>query len=158
MPSLRWCKQVIDNDDMRAVRSHELDFVRQRSENVGNGPNDFLSHLEISHWMVVLNSQMWESRLGLIPLGKQAIGPYCDWRVLNALATVPVEDRYIVGMRGKWLLKELLASQGPRLPHQPAQEGDGTAVAAVLHRWAPRRGVGRVRRAGRLHAVNTAGK
>ena len=109
-------QQVIDNDDMRAVRSHELDFVRQRSENVGNGPNDFLAHLEISHWMVVLNSQMWESRLGLIPLGKQAIGPYCDWRVLNALATVPVEDRYIVGMRGKWLLKELLASKVPDYP------------------------------------------
>lgn len=101
---------------MTETKQRQLAFVRDRSENVGNGPNDFLSHLEISHWMAVLNSQMWENRLGLIPFGKQAIGPFCDWRVLNAAASIPLEDRYIAGMRGKWILKDLLASKVPDYP------------------------------------------
>ena len=46
----------------------------------------------------------------------RAIGPYCDWRVLSVLTTVPLEERYVVGLRAKWMLKELLKAKVPNYP------------------------------------------
>lgn len=98
------------------VRVRQLAYVYDLVEGVGDAPNRFLAHLEIYHWMQVFGGPMYQGRLNTAGLGKDCIGPYCDWRVLAALATVPVEDRYVVGLQAKWMLKRLLAANLPAYP------------------------------------------
>ena len=70
--------------------------------------------------MTVFGGPFYETRLHTIGLGKQSVGPYGDWRVLDALASIPLTRRYVVGLRAKWILKDLLAAKVPDYPiNQP---------------------------------------
>ena len=107
---------IFGPDTITEVKRRQLDLIDRLVEGVGTNTNTFLAHIDIHHWMTVFAGTMMQARLNTTALGKRAIGPYCDWRVLSALATVPLEERYVVGLRAKWMLKDLLKSKVPDYP------------------------------------------
>jgi asparagine synthetase B (glutamine-hydrolysing) len=100
----------------REARDRQLAEVRELVDDVGANRSTFLSHIEISHWMVVFGGTLYESKLSTNAFGKRSVGPYGDWRVLNELSRVPLEERYVNGLRAKWMLKNLLKQKVPGYP------------------------------------------
>jgi hypothetical protein len=66
--------------------------------------------------MVVFGNAMMLQRHVAHTVGKRVMGPYGDADVLTELARIPVDERYIVGMRAKWILKDLIDQRVPGYP------------------------------------------
>ncbi len=90
------------------------------------GGNKFLLHLEISCWIDALCD---EYALQLRHLGmakkKSVLFPYLSGPVVRSALRIPVNDRYIQGFEGKYVLKRLLKR---RLPDYPTGQRKGTTA------------------------------
>ena len=106
----------IYGDIPRRLKEQQLAYTIERLERPGEGLSRFLAHLELHHWMLVFGGAMYQNQMNAAALGKRAIGPYCDWRVLAAANRIPMEDRWIVGLQSKWILKQLLGRLAPEYP------------------------------------------
>ena len=107
---------TVDPSLVSRVKTEQLDYVTKRVERAADPGSAFLSHIELSHWMVVFGNSLMHDRLTAQSIGRRVAGPYCDADILSKLATIPVEERYIQGLRAKWMLKDLLDQRLPAYP------------------------------------------
>lgn len=112
-------QSIVGPSAIARVKTEQLDYVTERVERIANPDSPFLSHVELSHWMVLFGNPLFIVRLAAHACGKRVVGPYTDSLVLSELARVPVEERYVQGLRAKWMLKDLL---GLRLPGYPINQ------------------------------------
>ena len=109
-------QKTVDPSSVARVKAEQLEFVTKRVNPAANPDSAFLSHIELSHWMVVLGNSMMLQRLVAQSVGRRVLGPYMDADVLSELAMIPVEERYIQGLRAKWVLKDLIDQRVPGYP------------------------------------------
>ena len=109
-------ESIVGEEALRQQRREQLDFLLERVDLEATDEGPFLAHTEIVQWMVTLAGAVMRDRMMAQARGALISGPYGDWRVLNELARVPVTERYITGLRAKWLLKELLLERVPDYP------------------------------------------
>ncbi len=108
--------EIFGPQTLTEVKERQLASVKGLVDGVGSTSNRFLAHLEIHHWMGVFTGSTIQARLSTTGMGKRCIGPYSDWRVLTTLSQVPLEDRYVIGLQAKWMLKRLLQDKVPDYP------------------------------------------
>lgn len=101
-----------------------LEFLKRRVEFVAPQHSAFLRHLEVAHWIEFL----WEDRLTVLrhlaqASGKCMIAPFFAREVVDSATQVPVDRRYMKGLEGKYLIKELLKN---RLPAYPVSQKKGS--------------------------------
>ncbi len=109
-------QSTVDPSMVTEAQAHELEYVTQRIERSATVGSVFLSHVEIAQWMVVFGNPAMLERLMAHARGKRFIAPYVDSRVLAELARIPIDERYVRGLRAKWLLKDLLRQRLPGYP------------------------------------------
>ena len=100
----------------RAVKEAQIAYVLERVEGAGSRDTSFLTHIEIGHWMTVFGNALYEERMSTHPIGALATCPYADDGVLRELSRIPLGERYITGLRAKWILKDLLRQKVPDYP------------------------------------------
>ncbi|MEA2002270.1 MAG: asparagine synthase-related protein [Actinomycetota bacterium] len=96
----------------RVLESH-MEVIRQRVEMEAPASHRFLSHLEMIQWRNTLGDLATVDRLLANASGKRVVMPFTSPRVVSELARVPVAQRYIKGLAGKWMLKEILSKRVP---------------------------------------------
>ncbi len=101
------------------VKVDQLEYVTRRIERAADPKSTFFSHIELAHWMVVFGNPILLEQQVAHARGNRIIAPYLDSLVLSELARVPIEERYVQGLRAKWILKDLL---GQRLPGYPINQ------------------------------------
>jgi asparagine synthetase B (glutamine-hydrolysing) len=100
------------------------EFLEPRVEFVAPLGNSLLRHLEVAHWIEFL----WEDRLTVLrhlahAQGKSMFAPFFSKAVVDSATQVPVDRRYMKGLEGKYLLKQLLKN---RLPTYPVNQKKGS--------------------------------
>lgn len=93
---------------VREAKIAQLDYVSQRINLTATTKSVFLAHIESAHWATILGNPMMIQRLIAHASGKRAFAPFLDGAVLSEVVTIPIEDRYVKGLRAKWILKDLL--------------------------------------------------
>ncbi len=109
-------QSVVGPSAITEVKAEQLEYVIERVQRVADPDSAFLSHIELAHWMVLFGNPILSMRLAAHARGRRAVGPYLDGRVLSELARVPIDERYVRGLRAKWMLKDLLDQRLPGYP------------------------------------------
>jgi len=112
-------QSTVDPSLVTEAKAYELEYVTQRIERTAAVESVFLSHIELAHWMLLFGNPTMLERMVAHARGKRIIAPYADSRVLAELIRIPIDERYVRGLRAKWLLKDLL---GQRLPGYPTDQ------------------------------------
>ena len=119
-------QSLVDTSLVEELKMMQLDYVTQRVKLGANPASVFQSHIEVAHWMILFGNPCLFDRLIAHACGKRILSPYLDGPVLAELTRVPVEERYIRGLRAKWILKDLLARRLP--PYPTNQRKKATAL------------------------------
>lgn len=109
-------ERVVGLEAIDAANRSSLDYAVKRVVRTADPTSRFLSHIELAHWHIVMVNPLSANHAASQAAGKRSLGPYLAPNVLNALATIPVSDRYIRGMSAKWILKDLLQRKVPDYP------------------------------------------
>jgi asparagine synthetase B (glutamine-hydrolysing) len=109
-------EQIFGAELIQQANRESLDYVTARVVRQADPGSRFFSHIELAHWMVAFNNAVLIDRLVAHGCGKTLDAPYMAANVLETLATIPVADRYVHGLRAKWILKDLLARRAPAYP------------------------------------------
>jgi len=112
-------QMTVDPSLITRVKTEQLEYVAKRVERAADPASAFFSHIELSHWMIVFANSLMLQRHVVHSVGHRVAGPYVDANVLSELTTIPVDERYVQGLRAKWILKELLDQ---RLPGYPSNQ------------------------------------
>lgn len=98
------------------VNQGTLQYAANRLVLQADPKSRFLSQIEIAHWIPVFNNPVLIDMLVAHGVGKSITTPYAAANVMEALATIPVSDRYVQRLQAKWMLKELLQRRVPDYP------------------------------------------
>lgn len=109
-------RAIADSAVLEEAHRGSLQYVLDRLERRADPASRFFSHLELSHWLLTFGNPVVTDRLVAQSAGKGLILPYVAGRVLTAMASIPVSDRYVRGLQAKWILKGLLARKVPAYP------------------------------------------
>jgi asparagine synthetase B (glutamine-hydrolysing) len=109
-------RRVADPALITDILTSQLEDVTDRLATPIDPGRTFLSHVELAQWMIVLYGPMTVERLIATGSGKRVVAPYCSAAILEALATIPLEDRYVRRLSAKWILKDLLERRLPAYP------------------------------------------
>jgi len=109
-------ERVFGLEAIEEAGQSSLDYALERVVPIADPASRFFSHVELAHWHIVMANPMTLRHAACQAAGKRAFGPFCAPNILNALATIPVRDRYIRGMSAKWILKDLLKRKVPDYP------------------------------------------
>ena len=112
-------EKLVDPSLITAVKKDQLEYVLRRVDRTADPNSAFLSHIELAHWAMVFVNPLLLERLAAHSVGRRIIGPYSDAATILELARVPVDERYVRGLRAKWILKDLLKK---RLPDYPSDQ------------------------------------
>jgi asparagine synthetase B (glutamine-hydrolysing) len=108
--------ELFGRDAVLDVLETKLAFTRQRID-LEAAPDDYrTANAELRHWVYVLADPMIMERHQAQARGKRLIAPYMDPAVLDVALQIPPMERYIKGLSGKWLLKEILKTRLPEYP------------------------------------------
>lgn len=94
----------------------KLDFVEQRVELEAPAGDVKLRNHEYRHWAFTLADPVISERHKCQARGKAYHSPFGSAGVIETAIAVPVAIRYARGLRGKWLVKELLGRRSPGYP------------------------------------------
>ncbi|MDJ0664458.1 MAG: asparagine synthase C-terminal domain-containing protein [Acidimicrobiia bacterium] len=109
-------ERAVGRKAIDAANQASLDYAVDRVVLTADPMSRFFSQIELAHWHVVMVNPVRSANAACQAAGKSSFAPYCAPNVLNALATIPVRDRYIRGLSAKWILKELLTRKVPDYP------------------------------------------
>jgi asparagine synthase (glutamine-hydrolysing) len=109
-------EEVFGSAALAAVNQGTLDYTMSRLERTADPRSTFFSHIELAHWATVFNNPVLIDGLVAHAVGKSVTTPYVAANVLEALATIPVADRYVKRLQAKWMLKDLLRRKVPDYP------------------------------------------
>ena len=109
-------EEIFGSAALEAINQGMLDYTTSRLERTADPGSTFFSHLELAHWVTVFNNPLLIDRLVAHAVGKSVTTPYVAANVLEALATIPVADRYVQRLQAKWMLKALLQRKVPTYP------------------------------------------
>lgn len=113
---------VLGMERVLASLQSRLDFVGQRVEFEAPRTAYALRNIEVRHWISTTMGPAYLERHQAQGRGKAFYNIYFDPDVVAAAAAVPLSNRYVKRLRGKWMLKELLAR---RLPGYPVNQRKG---------------------------------
>jgi hypothetical protein len=110
-----------------------LDYVRERVALTAPCDNSFLRHLEIGYWVGSLCRDFTQQlrHLGMAS-EKSVLLPYYAGSVVRCAHSIPVGERYIRRLEGKYLLKRLLKH---RLQDYPVRQRKGPTALAPFPRY-----------------------
>jgi len=109
-------ESLVTTEVVRQAKTYQLEYVTQRIALSATRTSAFLAHTELAHWVMLLANPSMIERLVAHASGKRVWAPFLDGDVLTELARIPIEDRYVRGLRSKWILKDLLAKRLPGYP------------------------------------------
>jgi asparagine synthetase B (glutamine-hydrolysing) len=115
--------KVFGSQIVRDRLDARFEYVMQRIVPAAPITNPFLQHIEIAHWMNYLvsdHSSFWRQLAQAY--SKSLFMPFTSERLISATLEIPIRDRYMKGLQGKYLLKELLRR---RLPDYPVYQRKG---------------------------------
>ena len=110
---------LVGEEAVDRVISTHLDGLLERVELEVPFSDRFNSHMEMIRWRHTLADLATIDRQIALPHGKRVVFPYLDASVIDELRKVPATQRYVKGLAGKWVLKEML---GQRLPDYPVNQ------------------------------------
>ena len=90
-----------------------LQSVQERVDLEAGDLHRFHGHLELVRWRHTMGDMSSHDRHLAQSNGKRVVLPFTSSAVVAELLRVPVEQRYIKGLAGKWVLKEILAGRLP---------------------------------------------
>ncbi len=73
----------------------------------------FFRHIEIAAWRNIFSDLALHGNHAAQALGKRQVQPFSSWRVISEHLKIPARDRYVKGLTGKWVLKNLLTRRVP---------------------------------------------
>lgn len=130
-PAAETLVDSLDTDVVTAALQSKLDYVDERVA-LETGPSQRVQHnFEYRHWAFTLADPILVERHQAQARGKALINPFGSPLVVGTALAVPVRQRYVKGLRGKWLVKELLRK---RLPGYPIDQRKGN-TALPLERF-----------------------
>ncbi len=90
-----------------------LQGVTDRVELETDEDDGFFRHIEMTQWRFIFADLAMMGNHSAQANGKVEVQPYTSWRVLSEHLKVPARNRYVRGLSGKWMLKELLTRRLP---------------------------------------------
>ncbi|MGI9666751.1 MAG: asparagine synthase-related protein [Acidimicrobiia bacterium] len=113
------------SDAVDAVFDKHLDFVLDRVDIESPESDRFWRHTELVQWRDTMSDNTTVRRLAALSDGTHGVLPYTDARVIEALLEAPADGRYIKGLAGKWVLKDILAKRVPGYPVNQRKNATG---------------------------------
>ncbi|HHC08753.1 MAG TPA: asparagine synthase [Actinobacteria bacterium] len=105
---------LLDPVERTELVRHVFDYVGARVS-LPQG-RDFAAVVETMHWTYLFEDELRIDLHLAGANGKRLASPFLDPATVDALASIPSPDRYVRGLRGKWILKDVLARRVPGYP------------------------------------------
>lgn len=106
-------ESVVGAAEVDRLLELHLHAVRERVELEVPDSRRFHRHVELIQWRHTIGDAASVDRHLAQANGKRVVMPFTSPRVVAELLRVPAEQRYIKGLAGKWVLKDLLARRLP---------------------------------------------
>jgi asparagine synthetase B (glutamine-hydrolysing) len=105
--------QVFGSDAIDAYIQSLVQGVDDRVELETREEDGFWRHIEMAQWRYLFSDLAMMGRHSAHAVGKREIEPFLSWRVISEHLRIPARNRYVRGLAGKWVLKELLKRRVP---------------------------------------------
>lgn len=122
-PSL--VQSIVGEDAVERVLELHLSVVFDRVDLEVPQSDRFNSHMEIIRWRHTMSDLASLDRHSAQAAAKRSVQPYVHASVIDALRQAPAEKRYVKGLAGKWVLKEMLADRVPEYPVNQRKNATG---------------------------------
>jgi asparagine synthase (glutamine-hydrolysing) len=110
-------ERVFGSDLVEQRLNARLEYILQRLISAAPQSNRFLQHVEIAQWVSLLSAGhtvCWRQLAQAY--SKSLVTPYTSRTLTNTVLEIPVVDRYVKGLQGKYLLKQVLQKRLPGYP------------------------------------------
>jgi hypothetical protein len=118
-------ESVVGTAEVDRLLALHLQAVHERVDLEVPNSNRFQRHVELIHWRNTFADLSTVHRHLAQSNGKRVVMPFTSARVMAELLRVPAEQRYIKGLTGKWVLKEILAKRLPEYPVNQRKHATG---------------------------------
>lgn len=107
---------ALNTDTVLAALQARIDYVDKRLD-IETAPDDRGGrNLEYRHWVYALGDAFIMGRHQAQGRGKALVNPFGSAAVVETALAVPPKIRYARGLRGKWMVKEVLKKRLPTYP------------------------------------------
>jgi asparagine synthetase B (glutamine-hydrolysing) len=118
--------RALGPDLVKARLERRLEYTLERTPQPSASLGRFYQHLELAHSVgSFCEDALMRMRHAASVYGTAVAGPFFSKSLLSAAARVPPQDRYLKGLQGKYLLKQLLIN---RLPAYPVNQRKGQST------------------------------
>lgn len=124
----RWAERVFGADRVRARYQARLDYIAGRVALLPPSSDRYFRHLEIASWGNFFCENQSQFLSFALARGKSITDPFASPEVIGAALSIPATERYEDGIRGKYVIADLLRQ---RLPAYPASTKDPIRVPYV---------------------------
>lgn len=116
---------LVGRDAVDRIFESQLQFVLDRVQIESEESNRFWRHTEIVQWRDTMSDNSSYRRLSTLAGKTRGVLPYTDATVINTLLAAPADKRYIRGLAGKWVLKDILSRRVPDYPVNQRKNATG---------------------------------
>ena len=106
-------ESVVGAAEVDRLLELHLEAVQERVDLEVADSHRFHRHIELIRWRHTMADLAFLDRHLAQSNGKRAVLPFSSPQVVAELLRVPAKQRYIKGLSGKWVLKEILAKRLP---------------------------------------------
>ena len=105
--------RIFGNEAITDYYRHLLQGVHDRVDIEVPENDRFFRHIEMTQWRYLFADLAILGNHTAQALGKRQVQPFQSWRVVAEHLKVPARERYVRGLTGKWMIKELLSRRVP---------------------------------------------